>query len=39
MEDTVSQITVYHNGKIATNAVPSLAEAMAIEDGKIVAIG
>lgn len=35
----MSQITVYHNGKIATNAVPSLAEAMAIEDGKIVAIG
>jgi predicted amidohydrolase YtcJ len=35
----VSQITVYHNGKIATNAVPSLDEAMVVEDGKILAVG
>jgi len=35
----VSQITVYHNGKISTNAVPSLDEAMVVEDGKILAVG
>jgi predicted amidohydrolase YtcJ len=35
----VAQITVYHNGKIATNAVPSLDEAMVVEDGKILAVG
>jgi len=35
----VAQTTVYHNGKIATNAIPSLSEAMVVEDGKIVAVG
>jgi predicted amidohydrolase YtcJ len=35
----VAKITVYHNGKIATNAIPSLNEAIAVEDGKIIAVG
>ena len=35
----MAQTTVYHNGKIATNAIPSLSEAMVVEDGKIVAVG
>jgi predicted amidohydrolase YtcJ len=39
MENIVPKITVYHNGKIATNAVPSLDEAMAVEGGKILAVG
>ncbi len=30
---------IFHNGKIATNSTPSFVEAMAIEDGKISAIG
>ena len=35
----MSKTTVYHNAKIATNAVPSLDEAMAVEDGKVIAVG
>jgi predicted amidohydrolase YtcJ len=31
--------TIIHNGKIATNAVPSFVEALAIQDGKILATG
>ena len=30
---------ILHNAKIATNTVPSLAEAVAIKDGKISAVG
>jgi predicted amidohydrolase YtcJ len=30
---------IFYNGKIATNTTPSFVEAMAIEDGKISAIG
>ena len=28
----MSQKTIYHNGKIATNSTPYFAEAMAVED-------
>jgi hypothetical protein len=35
----MSQKTIYHNGKIATNATPYFAEAMAVEDGKVLATG
>jgi predicted amidohydrolase YtcJ len=35
----VAHKTVYHNGKIATNTIPSLAEAMVVEDGKILEVG
>ena len=31
--------TILHHAKIATNAVPSLVEALAISDGKIIATG
>jgi len=31
--------TILHNAKIATNGVPSFAEALAIRDGKILATG
>ncbi len=31
--------TILHNAKIATNDVPSFAEALAIRDGKILATG
>src|SRR5690242_19994289 len=31
--------TILHNGRIATNGVPSFVEAVAITDGKITAIG
>jgi predicted amidohydrolase YtcJ len=31
--------TILHNAKIATNGVPSFAEALAIRDGKIIATG
>ncbi len=31
--------TILHNGKIATNSVPSFVEAIAIQDGKISAAG
>ncbi|MGZ4960584.1 MAG: amidohydrolase [Methylomonas sp.] len=31
--------SILHNAKIATNAVPSFVEAVAIKDGKITAIG
>jgi predicted amidohydrolase YtcJ len=30
---------ILHNAKVATNGVPSFAEAVAIEDGKIIATG
>jgi len=35
----LAHTTVYHNGKIATNATPSIAEAIVVEDGKILAVG
>ena len=35
----MSQKTIYHNGKIATNSTPYFAEAMAIGDGEVVATG
>lgn len=31
--------TILHNAKIATNAIPSFAEAVAFKDGKIIAVG
>ena len=31
--------SIVHNGKIATNSVPSFVEAVAINEGKITAIG
>jgi hypothetical protein len=38
-EDAMSQKTIYHNGKIATNSTPYFAEAMTVADGKVIAIG
>jgi predicted amidohydrolase YtcJ len=35
----MSQKTIYHNGRIATNSTPYFAEAMAVEDGKVLATG
>jgi predicted amidohydrolase YtcJ len=35
----VSAEIILHNAKIATNGVPSLVEAIAISDGKVIAIG
>jgi imidazolonepropionase-like amidohydrolase len=35
----MSAETIIHNAKIATNAVPSFVEALAIKDGKISAVG
>jgi len=35
----MSQKTIYHNGKIATNSTPYFAEAMTVADGKVIAIG
>jgi predicted amidohydrolase YtcJ len=35
----VAQKTIYHNGKIATNAIPYFAEAIAVANGKVVATG
>src|SRR5579862_2856991 len=35
----MSQKTIYHNGKIATNSTPYFAEAMAVEDGTVLATG
>ena len=35
----MSQKTIYHNGKIATNSTPYFAEAMTVEDGKVLATG
>ena len=35
----MSVTTILHNGKIATNGVPSFVESAAIEDGKISAVG
>jgi predicted amidohydrolase YtcJ len=31
--------TILHNAKVATNAVPSFVEALAISDGKVIATG
>jgi predicted amidohydrolase YtcJ len=35
----MSEKTIYHNGKIATNSAPYFAEAMTVADGKVLAIG
>jgi predicted amidohydrolase YtcJ len=35
----MSQKTICHNGKIATNSTPYFAEAMAVGDGKVLATG
>jgi len=35
----VSAEVILHNAKIATNGVPSFVEAIAISDGKVIAIG
>jgi predicted amidohydrolase YtcJ len=35
----VTQKTIYHNGKIATNSAPYFAEAMTIADGRVLATG
>jgi predicted amidohydrolase YtcJ len=35
----MSQKTIYHNGKIATNSIPYFPEAMAVGDGKVLATG
>src|ERR1700740_504545 len=35
----MSQKTIYHNGKIATNSTPYFTEAMSVEDGKVVDTG
>ena len=35
----MSVTTILHNGKIATNGVPSFVGAVAIKDGKISAVG
>ena len=35
----MSQKTIYHNGKIATNSTPYFAEAMVVGDGKVLATG
>jgi hypothetical protein len=32
-------LRIFHNGKIATNSKPYFAQAIAIEDGKIVSVG
>src|SRR5580693_7087841 len=38
-EDAMSQKTIYHNGKIATNSTPYFAEAIAVVDGKVLVTG
>jgi predicted amidohydrolase YtcJ len=35
----MSQRTIYHNGKIATNSTPYFADGMAVGDGKVLATG
>src|SRR6201985_3645895 len=35
----MGQLRIFHNGKIATNSKPYLAEAIAVEDGKITSVG
>jgi predicted amidohydrolase YtcJ len=35
----MGHLRIFHNGKIATNAKPYFAEAIAVEDGKIVSVG
>jgi predicted amidohydrolase YtcJ len=35
----MGKLRIFHNGKIATNAKPYFAEAVAVEDGKISAVG
>jgi predicted amidohydrolase YtcJ len=39
LERTVPTKAIYHNGKIATNAKPSFAEAMLIADGRVIVTG
>ena len=38
-ENSMPADTILHNAKIATNSIPSLVDALAITDGKIVATG
>ena len=38
-EPIMTAETILHNGKIATNGSPAFVEAVAIQDGKIVATG
>jgi predicted amidohydrolase YtcJ len=35
----MGNLRIFHNGKIATNSKPYFAEALAVEDGKIVSVG
>jgi predicted amidohydrolase YtcJ len=35
----MGQLKIFHNGKVATNSKPYFAEAIAVEDGKVSAIG
>ena len=35
----MGNLKIFHNGKIATNSKPYFAEAIAVEDGKIAAVG
>ncbi len=35
----MEKVTIFHNGKIATNATPYFAQAIAVEDGKISSAG
>jgi predicted amidohydrolase YtcJ len=35
----MGNLRIFHNGKIATNSKPYFAEAIAVEDGKIVSVG
>jgi predicted amidohydrolase YtcJ len=35
----MGNLRIFHNGKIATNSKPYFAEAIAVEDGKISAVG
>jgi hypothetical protein len=35
----MGQLKIFHNGKIATNSKPYFAEAIAVEDGQITAVG
>jgi predicted amidohydrolase YtcJ len=35
----MEKLRIFHNGKIATNSTPYFADAIAVEDGKIVSVG
>jgi predicted amidohydrolase YtcJ len=39
LEATMRNLRIFHNGKIATNSKPYFAEAIAVDDGKISAVG